>query len=41
MLSGFENKNSIIKLINNQYDSGRLKTRKIANKFLLKCGESD
>ena len=41
MLSGFENKKSIIKFINNQYDGVMLKTRKTANKFLLKLGESD
>ncbi len=41
MLSGFENKKSIIKFINNQYDGGRSKIRKIVKKFLLKCGESD
>jgi len=41
MLSGFENKKSIIKFINNQYDSGMLKYKKTANNFLLKFGESD
>jgi len=41
MLSGFENKKSIIKVIKNQYDGAILKKRKTAKKFLLKCGESE